>query len=148
MKKIHPLKVAQGIKTLIHLTCNRNNKIQNKFRRLYTIVMLRPCCNAKAYGSIYEVIWVSDEDNNNISHPNYSHWSAWFCTLWKTGQRLVPMMISVIFKINTDGTGYQKLLDFNNTNGASPQGSLTLVGRFALWNDITMVALELVSSLN
>ncbi len=33
-----------------------------------------------------------------------------------------------IFKIKTDGTGYEKLLDMNNTDGAQPLGSLVLVG--------------------
>jgi uncharacterized repeat protein (TIGR03803 family) len=33
-----------------------------------------------------------------------------------------------IFKINTDGTGYTKLLDFDGTNGSEPYGSLTLNG--------------------
>lgn len=33
-----------------------------------------------------------------------------------------------IFKIETDGSGYQKLLDFDNDNGAQPLGSLILVG--------------------
>lgn len=33
-----------------------------------------------------------------------------------------------IFKIKTDGTEYQKLLDFDNDNGAQPLGSLILVG--------------------
>src|ERR1035437_6833994 len=34
----------------------------------------------------------------------------------------------VIFSINTDGTNYIKLHDFNGTNGKSPNGSLTLSG--------------------
>lgn len=33
-----------------------------------------------------------------------------------------------IFKIETDGSGYQKLLDFDDDNGAQPLGSLILVG--------------------
>lgn len=33
-----------------------------------------------------------------------------------------------IFKIKTDGTGYEKLLDMNNSDGAQPLGSLILVG--------------------
>lgn len=33
-----------------------------------------------------------------------------------------------IFKIKTDGSGYEKLLDMNNTDGAQPLGSLVLVG--------------------
>jgi len=33
-----------------------------------------------------------------------------------------------IFKINTDGSGYIKLLDFNGTNGRNPVGSLTISG--------------------
>ena len=33
-----------------------------------------------------------------------------------------------IFSINTDGSGYKDLLDFNGTNGANPYGSLTLSG--------------------
>ena len=33
-----------------------------------------------------------------------------------------------IFKVKTNGTDYQVLLDFNNTNGSSPFGSLTLLG--------------------
>lgn len=33
-----------------------------------------------------------------------------------------------IFKILTDGTGYQKLLDFNDDNGAQPLGSLIVDG--------------------
>ena len=37
--------------------------------------------------------------------------------------------MGTIFKINTDGSGYQKLLDFSGTaNGRSPLGSLTLSG--------------------
>lgn len=36
----------------------------------------------------------------------------------------------VIFKIQTNGTGYTKLLDFTGLNGASPQGSLTSDGIF------------------
>src|SRR5277367_3596362 len=31
-----------------------------------------------------------------------------------------------IFSIHTDGTHYKDLMDFNTTNGAYPQGSLTL----------------------
>jgi uncharacterized repeat protein (TIGR03803 family) len=34
----------------------------------------------------------------------------------------------VIFKIETNGTGFQKLLDFNNTNGALPYCSLIISG--------------------
>ena len=33
-----------------------------------------------------------------------------------------------IFGINTDGSGFQTLLSFSGTNGAYPQGSLTLSG--------------------
>ncbi len=33
-----------------------------------------------------------------------------------------------IFKVKTDGTGYVKLLDMNNSDGAQPLGSLVLVG--------------------
>jgi len=33
-----------------------------------------------------------------------------------------------IFSINTNGTGFTDMLDFNGTNGASPYGSLTLSG--------------------
>jgi uncharacterized repeat protein (TIGR03803 family) len=33
-----------------------------------------------------------------------------------------------IFSINTDGSGFQDLLSFNNTNGAYPYGDLTLSG--------------------
>lgn len=36
----------------------------------------------------------------------------------------------VIFKIQTNGTGFAKLLDFTGLNGASPQGSLTSDGIF------------------
>jgi len=36
--------------------------------------------------------------------------------------------LGCIFSINTDGTGYQVLLNFNNTNGANPHGSLILSG--------------------
>ncbi|OFX39079.1 MAG: hypothetical protein A2X08_03785 [Bacteroidetes bacterium GWA2_32_17] len=35
-----------------------------------------------------------------------------------------------IFKIKPDGTGYVKLLDFNNTNGGYPRGSLISDGTF------------------
>lgn len=34
----------------------------------------------------------------------------------------------VIYKVNTDGTGFKKLLDFNWANGAYSRGSLTLSG--------------------
>ncbi|MCX6155082.1 MAG: hypothetical protein NT007_13095 [Candidatus Kapabacteria bacterium] len=34
----------------------------------------------------------------------------------------------IIFKINTDGTGFTKLFDFNGTNGLTPLGNLTLSG--------------------
>jgi len=34
----------------------------------------------------------------------------------------------VVFSINTDGSSYQKLLDFNGTNGSNPQGNLILSG--------------------
>ena len=34
----------------------------------------------------------------------------------------------VVFRINTDGTGYSKLLDFDGINGANPEGSLILSG--------------------
>ena len=34
----------------------------------------------------------------------------------------------VVFSINTDGTGFQKLLDFTGSNGAHPSGSLVLSG--------------------
>lgn len=33
-----------------------------------------------------------------------------------------------LFKVKTDGTGYQKLIDMTNDNGAQPLGSLILVG--------------------
>ena len=33
-----------------------------------------------------------------------------------------------IFSIHTDGSGFQTLLSFNGSNGAYPDGSLTLVG--------------------
>ena len=33
-----------------------------------------------------------------------------------------------IFSINTNGTGYTDMLDFNNTNGSEPDGDLTLSG--------------------
>ena len=36
--------------------------------------------------------------------------------------------LGVIFKMNMDGTGFTKLLDFDNSSGASPQGSLTISG--------------------
>ena len=38
--------------------------------------------------------------------------------------------IGTIFKIKPDGTGYIKLLDFNNTNGSNPYGSLISDGTF------------------
>ena len=38
--------------------------------------------------------------------------------------------IGCIFKIKPDGTGYLKLLDFNNTNGANPYGSFISDGTF------------------
>ena len=34
-----------------------------------------------------------------------------------------------IFSIDTNGTGFKKLLNFTDTNGASPLGSLTLFGK-------------------
>jgi len=35
----------------------------------------------------------------------------------------------VIFQINTDGSGYTKILDFDNTNnGGNPEGSLIISG--------------------
>jgi uncharacterized repeat protein (TIGR03803 family) len=46
-----------------------------------------------------------------------------------------------IFKINTNGTGYTKLLDFNTgTSGYAPRGSLTLSGSvlYGLCNNISM----------
>src|SRR5690554_7481323 len=37
--------------------------------------------------------------------------------------------VGVIFKIKMDGTGYEKLLDFNGAlNGQDPNGSLILIG--------------------
>ncbi len=36
--------------------------------------------------------------------------------------------LGVVFSILTDGTGYTKILDFNNTNGANPVGTVTLSG--------------------
>lgn len=35
--------------------------------------------------------------------------------------------MGVIFKIKTDGTGFQKIFDFNGTNGSYPVGRLTMV---------------------
>ena len=129
MKKIHPLKSSTGIKTLIHLTCNRNNKIQNKFRRLYTIVMMLALLATQSLTAQYTKLYeFRAEDNNNISHPNYSQLVSYGSALYGMTGQGGSYDVGVIFKINTDGTGYQKLLDFNNTNGASPQGSLTLVG--------------------
>jgi uncharacterized repeat protein (TIGR03803 family) len=36
--------------------------------------------------------------------------------------------VGVVFSVDTNGKGYKKLLDFNNTNGAEPYGSITICG--------------------
>ncbi|MBI2269835.1 MAG: hypothetical protein HYU69_05690 [Bacteroidetes bacterium] len=62
---------------------------------------------------------------------------AWpYSTLALSGSTLYGMTyfgginnLGVIFKINTDGTGYTKLLDFSGVaNGKNPYGSLTISG--------------------
>jgi uncharacterized repeat protein (TIGR03803 family) len=51
------------------------------------------------------------------------------------GQTLYGMTVrggayhkGVIYKVNTDGTGFTKLLDFDGTNGSTPLGGFTLSG--------------------
>ena len=46
----------------------------------------------------------------------------WNDILWRDND------YGLVFSIDTDGSGYQKLLDFNGTNGKYPYGSLTLSG--------------------
>jgi len=57
------------------------------------------------------------------------------CELTLSGSTLFGTTINggandrgVVFKINTDGTGFTKLLDFDGVNGSQPFGSLTLIG--------------------
>jgi len=129
MKKIHPLKSSTGIKTLIHLTCNRNNKIQNKFRRLYAIVMMLTLLATQSLTAQYTKLYeFRDVDNNNLSHPYFTQLVSYGSALYGMTSEGGSYGQGVIFKINSDGTGYQKLLDFNKTNGSTPYGSLTLVG--------------------
>jgi uncharacterized repeat protein (TIGR03803 family) len=57
------------------------------------------------------------------------------CTLINSGKVLYGTAANggaynkgLIFKIDTDGTGYKDLFDFNDTDGAQPIGTLTQVG--------------------
>jgi uncharacterized repeat protein (TIGR03803 family) len=80
----------------------------------------------KPDGSEYSILF-NFEDNSTGLNP--------IGTLVLSGTTLYGMTIlggssnmGVIFKIETNGTGFQKLLDFNNTNGAVPYCSLVISG--------------------
>lgn len=77
-------------------------------------------------GADFELIHVFDDPINGANPVG---------TLVISGSTLYGMTVlggvnnvGVIFKIETDGTGYQKLLDFDVSNGAMPYSSLIISG--------------------
>jgi len=65
--------------------------------------------------------------NNNGDKPN-SYLILAGSTLYGTTINGGVNNLGVVFKINTDGTGFTKLLDFDGTKGANPYSSLTISG--------------------
>lgn len=69
------------------------------------------------------------DGSNNGSYPNSTLYSDGTFLYGTTGSGGVNGM-GVIFKIMADGTGYQKLIDFNGTNGFAPEGPLISDGTY------------------
>jgi uncharacterized repeat protein (TIGR03803 family) len=67
------------------------------------------------------------DNNNNLSSPYYTNFATDGTTLYGMTSRGGTFDLGTIFKIGRDGTGYQKLLDFDGKNkGSIPLGSLLL----------------------
>ena len=67
------------------------------------------------------------DSNNNLSSPYYTNFVTDGTALYGMTSRGGTYDLGTIFKISRDGTGYQKLLDFDGENkGSNPLGSLLL----------------------
>ena len=69
-----------------------------------------------------------DFNMTNGQHPGYGALALSGNLLYGTTMYGGTTGNGVVFSIHTDGTGYNKLLDFNTTNGSMPFGSLILSG--------------------
>jgi uncharacterized repeat protein (TIGR03803 family) len=75
------------------------------------------------YSKLYEFV-----QNNDISSPYSAQMLLSNNVLYGISSSGGANNLGCIFKVNTDGTGYSKLFDFNGTNGQYPSGSLILSG--------------------
>ena len=86
---------------------------------------------ANSFGTIFKINTDGTGFVNLLDFDGVSNGSTPFGSLIYDGSILYGMTHSgganndgTVFKINTDGTGYTKLLDFDGTNGQFPTGSL------------------------
>jgi uncharacterized repeat protein (TIGR03803 family) len=128
MKKNYFLRNVKRISTIFSITCNLNNKHPNKFSRLYIIIIMALIATQSLMAQYKKLFEFEAEDNNNMRYPYLSQVVSYGSALFGMTSQGGSYNLGVIFKINNDGTGYQKFLDFDNTNGGDPYGSLTLVG--------------------
>jgi uncharacterized repeat protein (TIGR03803 family) len=125
MKKNHSTKnfIMQLCSTL-----TQTNKTQNRFSRLFPVVFmlaltLTQCLTAQ-YTTLYNFL---TEGDNNMRNPFSSELLINGTVLYGMTPNGGNNNGGVIFKINNDGTAYQKLHDFAKKTGSSPYGSLTLI---------------------
>ncbi|MDD5571548.1 MAG: T9SS type A sorting domain-containing protein [Bacteroidales bacterium] len=92
-------------------------------------ILLLQCLLLIAFSTKAQFTKLLDFDNSNGAQPMYNQLCGEGTTLYGTTNVGGTNNKGVIFKINTDGTGYTKLLDFDGTNnGGLPSGALLLSG--------------------
>ncbi len=101
-------------------------KLKTFFTTIFLLAEIALFNITAQYTKLYEF---RDSDNNNLSNPYYTQFATDGSVLYGMTYSGGAYNYGTIFKIDTDGSGLQKLLDFDGTNkGAQPIGSLTLSG--------------------
>lgn len=82
----------------------------------------------KTNGTDYHKLFDFDATTNgSVPYRGFMLEGGYFYGMTPSGG---PNNLGVLFKIKKDGTGYQKLLDFDGTNGGIPYGNLISDGTF------------------
>ncbi|HRF77982.1 MAG TPA: T9SS type A sorting domain-containing protein [Chitinophagales bacterium] len=83
----------------------------------------------KSDGSEFTII--HDFDDNHGSHPEgnliFYRGKLYGLTHWGGTSNNCSFECGVLFKLNTDGTGYSVLVNFNETTGSDPKGELITI---------------------